>query len=208
MANLQLDYHNAAVNREKELNLLCTKCTAIVQYVVSALLSRALTIDKEAHSILIRNRITNLPDRNGISLYQALANLRDRYGTADETAKSKWETIFNIPKETNEPIINFLFRWATSQTRLNHANRSCTNHSLISKFIGATAHDRWANFFLAELNRRYLGNKRKSNFRTLLDIYNQIWMVTSTAYSKYFQRPLFYLSLILKPTAQLLRAAR
>ena len=68
MANLQLNYHNAAINREKESNLLCTKYAAIMQYVVSALLSRALTIDKEAHSILIRNRITNLPDRNGISL--------------------------------------------------------------------------------------------------------------------------------------------
>jgi len=67
VANIQLNYHNAAVNREKEPNLLCTKYTANMQYVVyvvSALLIQALTIDKEAHSILIRNRITNLPDRN------------------------------------------------------------------------------------------------------------------------------------------------
>jgi len=77
-ANLQLNYHIAEINREKESNLLCTKYAAIMQYVVSALLSRALQIDKKAHSILIRNRITNLPDRNGISLYQVLANLWDR----------------------------------------------------------------------------------------------------------------------------------
>ena len=39
MANLKLNYHNAAINREKESNLLCTKYVAIMQYVVSALLS-------------------------------------------------------------------------------------------------------------------------------------------------------------------------
>jgi len=141
MANLQLNCHNAAINREKEQNLLCTKYAAIMQYVVSALLSRALTIDKEAHSILIRNRITNLPDRNGISLCQVLENLWDHYGIADEKAKSKWESIFDIPRETNEPIMNFLSRWSTSIKRLNNAQRPCTNHFLISKFKSATKHD-------------------------------------------------------------------
>ena len=29
------------------------------------------------------------------------------FGAADEAAKSKWETIFDIPKETNEPIMIF-----------------------------------------------------------------------------------------------------
>ena len=81
-----------------------------MQYVVSALLSRALKIDKKAHLILIRNRITNLPNRNGISLYQVLSNLWDHYGAADETANLKWESIFDIPRETKEPIINFLSR--------------------------------------------------------------------------------------------------
>ena len=51
MANLQLNYHNAAVNREKESNLLCTRYASIMQYVALALLSRAFAIDKEAHSI-------------------------------------------------------------------------------------------------------------------------------------------------------------
>ena len=141
MANVQLQYHIAAVNREKEANLLCTKYAAILQYVTSALLSRAFNIDKEAHSILIRNRITNLPDRNGISLYQVLENLWKHYGTADEKAKLKWESIFDIPRETNEPIMNFLSRWSTSIKRLNNAQRPCTNHFLISKFKLATAHD-------------------------------------------------------------------
>ena len=39
LANLQLNYHNAAVYREKESNLLCTKYAAIMQYAVSAILN-------------------------------------------------------------------------------------------------------------------------------------------------------------------------
>ena len=39
IANVQLKYHTAAVNKEKEANLLCTKYAAILQYVTSALLS-------------------------------------------------------------------------------------------------------------------------------------------------------------------------
>jgi len=107
MASIQLKYHIAVINREKEADLLCTNYAAIMQYVVSALLNRELTIYKEAHSILIRNRITNLLYRNDISLYQVLANLWDHYGTADEAAKSKWETIFDISREANEPIMIF-----------------------------------------------------------------------------------------------------
>ena len=89
MANLQLNYYNAAANREREANLLCTKYTAIVQYNKTALLSRAFAIDEEAHAILIRNRITNLPDRIGIPLDQVLANLWDHYGTPDDAAKAE-----------------------------------------------------------------------------------------------------------------------
>jgi len=123
MANVQLKYHIAAINREKEANLLSTKYSAILQYVTSALLSRALTINKEAHLILIGNRIINLLDQNGISLYQVLANFWDNYGTADETAKSIWETIFDIPRELTDPIMNFLSKRTMSQVRLNNAQR-------------------------------------------------------------------------------------
>jgi len=48
MTNLQLNYHNAAINREKESNLLCTKYATVMQYVVSALLNRALTIQQRS----------------------------------------------------------------------------------------------------------------------------------------------------------------
>jgi hypothetical protein len=78
-------------------NLLCTKHAAILQYVKSALLSRAFAIDQEAYSILIKNRITNLPDRLGIPLDQILANLWDHYGTPDDAAKTEWEAVFDIP---------------------------------------------------------------------------------------------------------------
>ena len=50
IANMNLNYHNAAVNREIAANLLCTKHAAILQYVKSALLSRAFAIDQEAYS--------------------------------------------------------------------------------------------------------------------------------------------------------------
>ena len=69
---MNLNYHNAAVKREIAANLLCTKYSSILQYVKSALLSRAFAIDQEAYSILIKNRITDLPDRRGIPLDQIL----------------------------------------------------------------------------------------------------------------------------------------
>ena len=50
LANMQLNYHNASTNREKEANLLCIKYSAILQYAKRALLSRAFAIDSEAHA--------------------------------------------------------------------------------------------------------------------------------------------------------------
>jgi len=69
------------------------------------------------------------------------------------------ETIFDIPRETNESIMNFLSHWTTSKPRLNNANRPCTNHFLISKFKLATTHDPRAKLFITELKRRYPGNQ-------------------------------------------------
>jgi len=69
IANMNLSYHTAAVNRELQANLLCTKYSSILQYIKSALLSRAFAIDQEAYSILIKNRITNLPDRLRIRVH-------------------------------------------------------------------------------------------------------------------------------------------
>jgi hypothetical protein len=138
---MNLNYHTAAVNRELAANLLCTKHAAIVNYVKSALLSRAFAIDQEAYSILIKNRITTLPDRLGIPLDRILANLWDHYGTPDDAAKAEWETTFDTPRNVKEPIFNFLSRWTTAQTRLNNARRPCTDHFLLSKFKTATAHD-------------------------------------------------------------------
>ena len=140
-ANMLLNYHTAAVNRELAANLLCTKHSAIINYVKSAFLSRAFALNQEAYSILIKNRITNLPDRLGIPLDQILANLWDHYGTPDDAAKSEWEAVFDNPRNVQEPILNFLSRWTTAQTRLNNARRPCTDHFLLSKFKLATAHD-------------------------------------------------------------------
>jgi len=39
LANMQLNYHNAAINREKEANLLCIKYSATLQYAKIALLT-------------------------------------------------------------------------------------------------------------------------------------------------------------------------
>ena len=152
IANMNLNYHNAAVNRETAANLLCTKHTAIVQYVKSALLSRAFAVDQEAYTILIRNRITNLPDRLGIPLHQILANLWDHYGTPDDAAKAEWETVFDIPRNVSEPILNYISRWSTAQTRLNNAERPCTNHFLITKFKLAITHDPRGRVFMAKFN--------------------------------------------------------
>jgi hypothetical protein len=159
MANLQLNYYNAAANREREANLLCTKYTAIVQYIKTALLSRAFAIDEEAHAILIRNRITNLPDRIGIPLDQVLANLWDHYGTPDDAAKAEWELVLDTPRTLSEPILNFLSRWTTSITRLNNSDRPCTNHFLISKFKLATPHDPRIKNFIVDLKRLYPGTQ-------------------------------------------------
>ena len=46
-----------------------------------------------------------------------------------------------------------------SQTRLNYAKRPCTNHSLLTKFKIATAHDPRARSLIAELKRRYPGDQ-------------------------------------------------
>jgi len=88
IANMNLNYHTVAMNKELAAILLCIKYSSILQYVKSALLNRAFAIDQEAHSILIINRITNLPDRLGIPLDQVLANLWDHYETFDEAAKT------------------------------------------------------------------------------------------------------------------------
>ena len=98
MTNVLLNYHNTAVNRGKEANLFCTKYTAILQYAKSSLLIRAFTLDYEAHAILIRYGITNLPDRIGIPLEQVLANLWDHCDTLDEAAKSTWEKVFETAR--------------------------------------------------------------------------------------------------------------
>jgi hypothetical protein len=63
---------------------------------------------REAYSILIKNRITNLPDRLGIHLDKILANLWDHYGTPDDAAKTEWEAVFDIPRNLSEPILNYL----------------------------------------------------------------------------------------------------
>ena len=49
-------------------------------------MARAFAIDREA-AILIRNRITNVPDRIGTPLKQILANLWDHYGTPKKQQK-------------------------------------------------------------------------------------------------------------------------
>jgi len=149
IANMNLNYHTAAVIRELAANLLCTKYSSILQYKKSALLSRAFTIDQEAYSILIKNRITNLPDRLGIPLDQILANLWDHYGIPDEAAKIKWELVFDTPREMKEPILNYISRWTTSQTQLNNANRPCANHFLITKFKMTRYHDPRERVFIA-----------------------------------------------------------
>ena len=159
IANMNLNYHNAAVNREMAANLLCTKHSAIVQYVKSALLSKAFAVDQEAYAILIRNRITNLPDRLGIPLDQILANLWDHYGTPDDAAKTEWEAVFDIPRNISEPILNYISRWTTSQKRLNDAERPCTNHFLITKFKMATTHDPRGRVFMAKFNDVYPVNQ-------------------------------------------------
>ena len=159
MANLQLNYYNAAAAREREDNLLLTKYTSIVQYIKTALLSRAFAIDEEAHAILVRNRVTNLPDRIGIPLDQVLANLWDHYGTTDDAAEAEWELVFDTPRTINEPILNFLSRWTTSITRLNNSDRPCTNHFLLSKFKLATPHDPRIKTFIVDLKRLYPGTQ-------------------------------------------------
>ena len=96
-----------------------------MQYV--KIVSRAFDIEEETQAALIRNRITNLPDRIGQPLDQVLANMWDHYGNPDEAAKSEWETVFDTPREIKEPILNYLPRWTTSQTRQNNADRLYTN---------------------------------------------------------------------------------
>ena len=108
IVNMNLNYHTTAVNRETSANLLCTKYSSVLQYVKSALLSRAFTIDQEAHSTLIRNRITNLPGRLEIPPNQILANLWDHYGTPNEAPKFVWETVFDTPRYLKVPILNYL----------------------------------------------------------------------------------------------------
>ena len=61
LANLQLNNHNVLVAREMETNFHCNKYTAIVQYIKTAHFSRAFAFDEEAHAILIKNRVINLP---------------------------------------------------------------------------------------------------------------------------------------------------
>jgi hypothetical protein len=111
-----------------------------------------------------------LPDRIGIPLDQILANLYDHYGTPDEAAKTEWELVFDTPREMKEPILNYISRWTTSQTRLNNANRPCTNHFLLSKFKLATAHDPRVRTFIAELKRLYPGDQ---TWDQLIDLANE-----------------------------------
>ena len=50
-----------------------------------------------------------------------------------------------------QPILNFILRWTTLQTRLNNAECPWTNHLLLTKLKLATAHDPRARSFIAEL---------------------------------------------------------
>ena len=96
---MQLNYHNAATNREKEANLFCIKYAAILHYTKTALLSRAFAINQETHAILIRNRTTNLLDKISVPLEQILADLWDHYCIPDEAAKEELELAFNIQRK-------------------------------------------------------------------------------------------------------------
>ena len=64
IANMQLNYHKVAVNRDNAANLLCAKHSALGNH----------AIRQKGRAILIRNRV-NLLDRIGIPMNQVLANL-------------------------------------------------------------------------------------------------------------------------------------
>jgi len=104
-----------------------------------------------------------LPDRIGIPLDQILANLWDHYGTPDEAAKAEWELVFDTPREMKEPILNYISRWTNLQTRLNNAERPCTNHFLLAKFKLATANDPRVRIFITELKDFTPGTKTGIN---------------------------------------------
>ena len=154
-----MNCYTAAANRGREENSLCTKYTSIVQYIKTALVGRAFAIDEEAHAILVRNRVTNLPDRIGVPLDQVLANLWDHYGTLDEAAESKWKTVFDTPRNINDPMLNFLSRWTSYINILNNVDMPCTNHYLISKFKMATPQDLRIITFITELKRLHPGTQ-------------------------------------------------
>jgi len=155
---MQLKYHNAAKNRATAANLLGTKYFAIL-HVELALLSRAFAIDQEAHAILIRNRITILPDRTDILLDQVLANLWGHYGIADKEATTEWETFFDTPRELNNQIMNFFSPRTISQIRFNNADRPFTNHYRISIFKMDSLHDPPVKLFMAKLKQLYPGDQ-------------------------------------------------
>ena len=158
-ANVQLNFYNAAKLAEKEANSICIKYATTMAYIRTAILNTAYEIDSTAYSILIRNRITNLPDRQGIPVTQIFENIWEYYGTPDEIAKSAWETVFDNPRDIEEPFMTFLSKWTISQTRLNQANRLCTDRFLLQKFKLATAHDPRVCIFMMELRRLYPGDQ-------------------------------------------------
>jgi hypothetical protein len=69
-----------------------------------------------------------------------------------------------------EPILNYISRWTTSQTRLNNAERPCTNHFLLTKFKLATTSNPNARQFIAELKRLYPGDQ---TWNQLIDLVNE-----------------------------------
>ena len=56
---MQLNYSNLITNRETALNIF------FVQSILRSIFSRTLAIDQEAHTNLIRTRLTKLPEQKG-----------------------------------------------------------------------------------------------------------------------------------------------
>ena len=157
IANMLLNYYNMAKNAEKEANEKFTTHNAIISYIRTSLLTIAFNLDPTAYGILIKDSITNQPDRIGISIWQVLINFWNHYGIPDAAALAEWRAVFDSPRCVDELFATFIGKWSRAKGRLDAANHGETDDTLKRKFILATEHDPRVRIFILGLHRLYPG---------------------------------------------------
>jgi len=156
-AAMQLNYHQMRKELFSSQQKMVNRYQATKTMIKITILHRIIELnDNTTHTILITNRITNIPDPN-ISVEHLLQNFVEQFSIPNDAAKDVWQATFDIPRSLTQPFREFTATWTTVITKLNSTDRICTSYELMKKFAIATSHDPRVVQFMIELKNQHPG---------------------------------------------------